>query len=135
MRTTWTAAVLALAVLAGGLARAEDKKPTKPAGTWVRELGGDNKLTFTFKGDTMTGTIAAGGGMIEFEAAIGVTTTGKVFGVMTKVKKPGDGGPSEGDLFSFDFTVKGDTAELADLKGTHVSPEAKQSVEGEYKKK
>src|SRR5262249_23587016 len=136
MRATLAAAVaVAVAVLVAAGAAAEDKKgQKKPAGTWVRDLGGDNKITFTFKGDTMTGAIKTGDGTIEFEGTIGPTKSGTISGIVTKVKKPGDGGPSEGDLFSFDSAVKGGTAELSNLKGTSVTAEAKQAVEGEYKK-
>jgi hypothetical protein len=134
MRKLMIGALALAAVSAAVGAAAEDKKPAKPSGTWVRDLGGDNKITFSFKGEVMTGTIQVGGGAIEFEAAYGVTKTGTVFGTLTKVKKPGDEGPSEGDLFSFDFAVKGAKAELTNLKGTNVNAEAKQAVEGEYKK-
>src|SRR5947209_16069531 len=99
MRTIGTMAAVAVALALATTATAEDKKAGKPQGTWVRDLGGDNKITLTFKGDTMTGIIAAGGGNIEFDASIGQTKAGRIFGIITKTKKSGDGGPSEGDLF------------------------------------
>jgi hypothetical protein len=126
------AAVLALTA---GVAHAEDKKSdkpksAKPVGTWVRDLGGDNKITFAIKGDTLSVTVNNGGQTLSAEASYGVTKSGTLFGIITE--KKGDGGPAEGDLFSFKIAVSGDRMTVTDLKPD--SGEAKGLVEGEYKK-
>jgi hypothetical protein len=132
---TATVALAALLAVTAGAARAEDKKAdkakaTKPTGTWVRSLGGENKITFAFQGDTLKVTVANGGEKIEVETAYGVTKTGTLFGVITH--KTGDGGPNEGDLFSFKFQLGDGTMTVSDLKPDNA--EAKQLIEGEYKK-
>ncbi|MFL5240960.1 MAG: hypothetical protein ACJ8FY_02540 [Gemmataceae bacterium] len=122
-----------LALMFVNSARAEEKSPKKPLGAWTR-TSGDQKITFDFKSDALLVTIAAGNETIKVDADYGVTKDGRVFGIITKVTKPGEGGPSEGDLFSFKFTAVDNKMTIEDLKGTKHSGEAEQLVHGEYEK-
>ncbi len=134
MRRGTVATVLGLLVLAFVYpARAEDKAPKKPLGAWTKSSG-DQKITFEFKPDAMLVTIAVGNETIKVDADYGVTKDGRVFGIVTKVMKPGEGGPSEGDLFSFKYTAVDNKMTIEDLKGTRHSGEAEQLVHGEYEK-
>jgi hypothetical protein len=123
-------------VLLAGSVSGDDKKgeSARPFGIWKRTAG-DNTVTFDIKANTMRCTIVAGGNTIECDADYSVTKSGVIFGRLSKVtKKGGDEGPSEGDLFSFRFTLEKDTMTLSDLKTSSETGEAKQLVEGEYKK-
>jgi hypothetical protein len=131
-------------LLAGGFAlallvapaTADDKKEEKPAvTTWLRESSGvDLKLEFgkdTLKGYVFTGEngfIATGKMKIDKDGVAKVT--------ITEVEEKGSfpNKPKVGLEFSFKWKVKGDTAELSDLKGDGIE-DAKAIVEGEYKKK
>ena len=129
------AAVLAV-LLAAPAGLADDKKAEvkKPLGTWVREVGG-NTVSFTFEADALQCVITnAGGERIIVTAPYGVAEGDTIFGLITKVEKTG-GGPEKGELFSFRFQLDKDKLTLSDLKSTADREEAKQLVQGEYKKK
>jgi hypothetical protein len=135
MIRTLPVALAALLALAAGTAPGDDKKAdkaksTKPTGTWVRDLGGENKVTFEIKGDSLKVLVATGGEKIEAEAAYGVTSTGTLFGIITK--KASDAGPPEGEMFNFKFKLADNVMTVSDLHPDNA--EAKQLVEGEYKK-
>ncbi|SRR6266851_9146934 len=137
MARSFVAAVLAvlLAVYAG---LAEDKKAEvkKPLGAWTRELAG-NTVTFTFEADALKCVITnSGGETITVLAAYGVAEGDTVFGLITKVEKTGtNSGPEKGELFSFRFKADKDALTLSELKGSSEREEAKQLIQGEYKKK
>jgi hypothetical protein len=62
-----------------------------------------------------------------------VTKDGTVFGIVTKVTKNGTSeGPTEGDLFRFQFSPDKKQATLKDLKPG--GEEARQLLEGDYKR-
>ena len=124
--------------LAIATAPAEDKKDPKdkPAVTvWERESNGVD-LKFEMGKDTLKGHVSVGEN--GFIATCKITTdkdgvvTAKVTGVEEKGNFPGK--PKVGLEFSFKWKVSGDTATLSDLKGDGVE-DAKQLVEGDYKKK
>lgn len=127
--------VLALAFVGTMPAGADDKAAAKkPCGVW-KKTAGDNTLTLDIKPDSLKFTLAIGDNTIETEADYSVTKDGVLFGRLNKVAKKGAGdGPEEGALFSFRFTVDKDTLTLSDLKSTAESAEAKELVQGEYKK-
>jgi hypothetical protein len=133
---TLTAVVLVSALSAEDKDKA-DKKETKHLGTWTRTVD-ESKVTFDFKKDKMTAKIKTGQGTIDVEATYEVTKDGVIKGKITKVEKKGvDGGPDEGDTFSFKFKIKGDTFTVSELKDNDdkaVEGEAKALVEGDYKK-
>ncbi len=136
-RRTLAALVVALLCVVPGLA--EDKKktdgPKKPVGTWTRSAG-DAKVTFAIKADGLRITIARGEAKIEADADYGVSKDGTLFGRLNKVTKSGiEGGPSEGDLFSFSTKVEKDKMTIGDLKSSGgVNDDARQLVEGDYEK-
>lgn len=129
---------LAFAVMVAALglvvsARGEEAAAKKPIGVWTKSVN-DQKITFDFKADGMVVTIALNGETIKAEGDYGITKDGRVFGILTKVTKPGTNGPNEGDLFSFKVTVTDNKLTLDDLKGSKDSSEAQQLVHGEYEK-
>jgi hypothetical protein len=126
----------ALTVVALGLAipaRGEDAPAKKPIGVWTKSIN-DQKITFDFKEDGMVVTLVINGDTIKGEGDYGITKDGRVFGILNKVTKPGNDGPSDGDLFSFKVTIKDKKLTIDDLKGTKESTEAQQLVHGEYEK-
>ena len=133
-----TALMFAAAPLAPG--HAEDKPKAKavkkPVGTWVREADGWT-ITFGIKDDELTLDMKDGDGKtIRCEAAYAVTKTGVLFATMLKVTKKGIDTPADkGDLFSFAFSVNDKEMTVSDLKGSHVNDDARQLIEGVYKKK
>ncbi len=128
------AASLLLAPLAGA---AEDAKAKPPLGTWVRKVG-DNSVRFKITKDKLHATIRHGDAGFELEATYEVDKDGVLKGKITKVEKKGtDGGPSEGEMFSFKFKLDGDAMTVSEVKGNdgqEVGGDAKELVEGEYKK-
>jgi hypothetical protein len=129
---------LGIVVLLGSvLLAAEDEKgkAKKPVGTWKRTVG-DNSVTFEIQADTLKCTIGLSGNSIEVEADYSVSKDGVLFGRISKVTKKGtDGGPSEGDLFSFKVAVDKDTMTTSELKSSAGDVgDAKELFEGEYKK-
>ena len=106
----------------------------KPVGNWTRSAG-DAKLTFEIKENGLRIILTRGETKIEADADYAVSKDGHLFGRISKVTKAGtDGGPSEGELFAFQFKVENDKMSLSDLKATHGGDEARQLVEGEYEK-
>ncbi len=135
MMTRWTTA-LTLALLAVGTGTtlaAEESKTTRPIGTWVKDVG-DNSITFHFKRDSMQVVLKNASGSCTVDADYGTTKSGVIFGIVTAVKNEGINGPPEGLLFSFEASVAKDILTIKDLKGTD-NEEAKQAVQGDYKKK
>jgi hypothetical protein len=130
-------AILALIILVAlcPYVGADDKAASKPSGAFERTVG-DHTLTFDFQAHSFKTTIKSNDGSIEVEADYGVTKTGTLFGIVTKVDKKGTtDGPSEGELFSFQVIIDKDTLTIKELKGASVNDDARQAVEGEYKKK
>ena len=126
---------LTLLVFCAGplLVRAEDA-PKKPLGTWTRSAG-DAEVTFAVKAERLKVTLKRGGATVEADVDYGVSKDGVLFGRVNKVTKTGtNDGPDEGDLFSFKFTVVDGKMTVEELKGKSDSAEAKQLIEGEYKK-
>jgi hypothetical protein len=80
-------------------------------------------------------TFARGGEEMVAVTDYGVSKDGVLFGRIAKVEKKGTNeGPTEGELFSFQFTVAGDKLTISDLKTSSGGGDAKQLVEGDYKK-
>jgi hypothetical protein len=130
LRSAVTVVVALVVVAAAGAADAPAKKPI---GTWARGLG-ENKVTFQFKADSLTCVITNGSATLEVEADYGVTKDGVIYGIITKAERKGvDGGPEKGELFSFQVKIDKETITISDLKGTD-NAEAKQLIQGEYKK-
>jgi hypothetical protein len=130
-----TTMALALLLVAGSALCGADEKPagkSKPVGTWKRTAG-DHSITFTFKADTLRVVLNAGGNTKEVEADYGVSKDGVLFGRISHARPEGDG-PSEGDLFSFRIRVDKDVLTVSELKTPHDSAEAKELVQGEYRK-
>jgi hypothetical protein len=127
--------VLALALVCAVPLAAADKKTEKPLGTWTKAEG-DRTVTFTFKADALTTVLKGGEAKIEATCDYGVTKDGVLFGRIGKVSKEGvDGGPDEGDLFSFRFKLADNKLVISDLNGTKINEEARKLVEGDYEKK
>jgi hypothetical protein len=129
-------AVIALA----GHAPADDKKDKKadpPAfsGVWVREVNGlDLKIEFAGKDGVKIAAFHDENGVIavcKYKAEKGVLKA-----TITDVIVKGDfkNKPAKGLEFSFQWTVKGDTATLDDLTGKELES-AKTVLEGEYERK
>jgi hypothetical protein len=128
IRAVSIACCLALPIIV----QAEEKVAKKPVGTWVREVG-KTKLRFAFKADKVTITLGSEDGSVSAEAAYGVTADGTLFGVLTKVDTKGlEGGPTKGDLFSFDFSAGKSEMTISSLKGTRLNEDAARIVEGVY---
>jgi hypothetical protein len=128
----WTTGSLALAavlLLASGAAAADDAAK-KLQGTWNRSVG-NQKVTFSFKADSMSVLITDGNNTLKVQCEYGVTKDGNMlYGIITNVE---GNGPNKGDPFSFHIKVEKDTLTLDEMKGTD-SPEAKQLIQGDYKK-
>jgi hypothetical protein len=135
---TRLAGALTLAVWCSGLSLsyAEEAPAKKLQGAWERKVE-ETAIKFDFQGDTLRVTIANGDATISVDSAYGLTKKGVVFGIVQNVDKKGgaEGGPSEGDLFSFQVSVDKDTLTIKELKGSSANDDAKRLVEGEYKKK
>jgi hypothetical protein len=114
--------------------KADDKKAeTKTLkGTWVREAEGI-KITFAFKKDTYTATVAAGDNSVKVTCKYTIDKDGVVKSTVTDVEEKGEfpSKPPKGLEMSFKFTVDGKKAKLDDLKGEGTDA-AKPAVEGEY---
>jgi hypothetical protein len=107
--------------------------PKELLGTWKRTAG-ENTLQFVFKADALEVRIADGAGASITISADYKIDKDMVSGVVKKVEKQNvEGGPAEGDKFSFRVKIDQDTLTLSELKGTD-SEEARQLVEGAYKK-
>lgn len=130
-------AVVSVALLFGLAAWAVAAKGDnqKLIGTWQRNINDNQVIKFTFKADDLHATITSADAVIDVDADYGVTAGGVLYGVITHVDKKGtDGGPAEGQLFSFRFSVNDskDALKISDMKGTDLSDESKQMIEGDY---
>lgn len=126
------AVVLALVAIWALPAVAADKEParTRPLGTWERSAG-DAKVTFTFAAESLKAIVSSGGATVTIDADYGVSKDGTLFGFVTKVVREGTNeGPTEKDLFRFQFTVEKDKLTLKDVHPA--SDEVKQVLEGDY---
>ncbi len=131
--TRWVPA-LALAVLcAAPLAAADQAK--KPVGTWTKTEG-DLTLTFDIKADGLTFVMKGGDRKIEVTADYGVTKDGIAFGRVSKVTRENtEGGPEEGDLFSFRYKVEKDKMTVSDVNSPKTNEDVKKLIEGDYESK
>jgi uncharacterized protein (TIGR03066 family) len=133
--TRWVLAALALGlVCAAPLAAADATK--KPVGTWTKSEG-DVSVTFDIKKDGgLTVTLKGGDRKIEVTGDYGLSKDGVLFARISKIKKENvDGGPEEGDLFSFRYKVEKDKLVISDLNAPKTDDQAKKLVEGDYEKK
>jgi hypothetical protein len=127
--------VLAFLVVLTSNIRADEPAGKKPIGAWERKAG-DTEVVFDFSADEMKVTISGADATSEVSCDYSVTKDGIVYGIIRKIdKKGGEGGPSEGDLFSFHYSMDNDTLTIKDLKGSNEHDEAKQLIQGEYKAK
>jgi hypothetical protein len=135
-RGVTVALALALACAAPLAAADKAEKAKKPVGTWTRTQG-EATVTFDIKADGLTVTLAGGADRsIEVVADYGLSKDGVLFGRVSKATKKGvDGGPEEGDLFSFRFKAEKDKFTISDLNSPKTNDEARKLVEGEYEKK
>jgi hypothetical protein len=130
----WTTPIVGLlALFAGSAAAVAADAPAKPVGTWTRNLG-ENSIKFDIKADNLAVTLTDGSkNTLQIDCSYTIKD-GVLSLTVKKVERKGiDGGPGEGDTFSFRFKVDKDKLTISDLKGTD-SDEAKQLVEGDYKK-
>ncbi len=132
--TRWVTSALALTLLcAAPLAAADEVK--KPLGTWSKTEG-DMTLTFHVKADGMTFVMKGGDRKIEVAADYGTSKDGVLFGRVSKVtRENADGGPEEGDLFSFRFKVEKDKMTVSDLTSPKTNDDVKKLIEGDYESK
>lgn len=127
MAAALTAALLSVVTLSAGETAAK-----KPTGAWTRTKD-DTTITFKFTPDTLHYTSDGGLGKLVLEADYGVSKDGKVlFGRIRTIKE--GTGPGKDDLFSFGYTVKGDTLTITDFKGTGPTALAAPFIQGDYKK-
>jgi hypothetical protein len=130
----WVTAALALTlVCAAPLAAADEAK--KPLGTWTKKEG-EVTITFQIKADGMHVTLKGDGDRkMEVDSDYGLSKDGVLFGRVSKITRSGlEGGPDEGDLFSFRFKIDKDKLTLSDLTSPKTSEEAKKLIEGDYEK-
>lgn len=128
--------VTALAlVLAGTMPLAAgDTKSKKPLGNWSKSTG-DFEVKFHFNAETLTCTLSGSGVLIDIEADYGMAKDGTIFGRVSKVEKKGIcAGPKVGDVFTFRAQVKDKMLTISNL-GPGEDADARQLIEGEYKKK
>jgi hypothetical protein len=123
-------AVLVMAAAAECAVQAQ--QAAQISGTW-KKTAGDFSLAFQFKGRTLHFSMSEGDKTLNVFADFGTSKDGHVFGRVNKVEKNGiDGGPEEGDLFSFRFDMTKNTLTVSNLRGTD-SEQAKNLIQGEYK--
>jgi len=128
------AVALVVAVVVLVPVRSEEVTPKNLAGTWTRTVEG-RTIKFDIKEKGLTVTLVDGNTSVEAEAEYAITKDGVLFGIITKVKKTGtDGGPTEGELFSFKPAVEKGKLTISDLNGTKINDGARKLVEGEYSK-
>jgi hypothetical protein len=134
MARVTTAAVATVFLLVTATPGADDKGTKKAlAGTWTRTVG-EHTITFIFKGDTLHTVLKNGDQTAEIDADYGLSKEGVLFGRISKVSNEGGDGPSKGDLFSFRFEIDDNTLTVSDLKTHNDSAEARDLVQGEYRK-
>jgi hypothetical protein len=132
--TRWvTAAVALVLVCAAPLAAADDAK--KPLGTWTKTAD-DMTVTFDIKKDGVDITLKGGDRKIAVTADYGLSKDGVLFARISKITKENvDGGPEEGDLFSFRYKVEKGKLTISDLMAPKTNDESRKLVEGDYVKK
>jgi hypothetical protein len=132
--TRWVPAALALCLVCDApLAAADEAKA--PVGTWAKTEG-DLTVTFVITKDGMDVSLKGGDRKIEAKADYGLSKDGVLFARINKITKENvDGGPEEGDLFSFRYKVEKDKLVISDLNSPKTSDEARKLVEGDYAKK
>jgi hypothetical protein len=129
-----TPAAVCVLLAALPLSAGDTKKPARPSGSWAKTAG-DFEVRFDFQADTLKCTLTGGGVTLTIDADFAVAKDGTVFGRISKVDKQGGNvGPNAGDLFSFKFKTKGDTLTISEL-GPESNADARQLIEGDYKKK
>jgi hypothetical protein len=130
----WATITLAFTLLAVAPVAAGEKAAKKPVGTWTKKAG-EATVTFAIKADTMNIDLKLGEAKIEVEADYAVTKDGVLFARIRKITKTGtEGGPGEGDLFSFRYKLAKDKMTLSELKAPETNDQAKELVEGDYEK-
>ncbi len=124
------AGVLGLALLINPSA-AQDKKTT----TWEREANGI-ELKFEFGKDSLKITAMQGDNGTEFTCKSTIDNEGLVKATVTESTEKGNFPPTpkKGFEFSFKWKEDGDKATVSEFKWEGLE-EAKDIVEGEYKKK
>jgi hypothetical protein len=132
--TRWVTAALVLGLACAVPAAAADEAK-KPLGTWTKKEG-DATITFAIKADGMSVVLKGEGDRkIEVEADYGLSKDGVLFARVSKITRTGiEGGPDEGELFSFRFKLDKDKLTISDLSAPKTSDEAKKLVEGDYEK-
>src|SRR5262249_45100820 len=135
----WLSAVcLAVCVALTGavLVRAADKKDeSKLGGKWSKKVS-NFEVVFDFKKDNkLTAVISNDGGdKLTVDATYTLDKEGLLSGTVDKVETAGNvNGPEKGEKFSFKVEQKKDTMTIKDLS-SNGGDEAKQLIEGEYKK-
>src|SRR5262245_35571681 len=128
-----SAVVLAFAVPALADGKVDAKKLK---GSWLREVQG-TKLLYKFKDESKMEALLTPAGAdkpIVVSVDYTIDKDGVLSGLITKVDNNGDqGGPQQGDKFSFKIEMGKETLIVSDLKGVE-GEQVKQLVEGEYKK-
>src|SRR5262245_3985134 len=123
--------ILAVAMPALGEDKVEFKKLK---GAWTRDTKDGAKLVFDFKDEkTMKVQLASGDGKMEVEAEYSIDGDGKLTGIITKADASGNGPPKD-TKFGFKIELGKEKMVLSELSGVEGN-EAKELVEGEYKKK
>jgi hypothetical protein len=142
----WANFTLILMLVGAGPMLAADEKPKeakktiagvkKPIGTW-QKLAGDFTITFEIKADNVRITLKGSDDrQIQVLADYGMSKDGCLFGRICQVKKgDAEGGPAEGDLFSFRVKQEKDKIVISDLKVSTGGDDAKNLIEGDYEKK
>jgi len=128
----------AVLVFAAIPALADDKLDVKKLkGKWEREVGG-NKIVFEFKDDKTMRCLMTPQGLnesAEVDCDYKLGDDGVVSLTIVKIDKKGaDGLPDKDDSFTFKVALEKDVLTISDLKGSKASDDAKQFVEGDYKK-
>jgi hypothetical protein len=124
--------ILAVAMPALGEDKIEFKKLK---GAWARETKDGAKLVFDFKDEkTMLVKLTNGDGKVEIEADYSIDGDGKLTGIITKSDAKDGNGPPKDTKFGFKIELGKEKMVLSNLTGVE-GAEAKELVEGEYKKK
>jgi hypothetical protein len=127
----WVTAAVALCLVCAAPLAAADKAKT-PVGTWTKTEG-ELSVTFVIKKDGINITLKGGDRKIDVMGDYGLTKDGVLFARINKITKENvDGGPEEGDLFSFRYKVEKDKLVVSDLMSAKTSDEARKLVEGDY---
>lgn len=131
-----TAAALVVLVLSTLVLNAADPKAKKPTGKWVREVG-DAKVSFDIHKEKLHFSMNVEGQSMKVDATYEVDKENVIKGKITKIEKKGlEGGPNEGDTFSFKFKVEDGTLTVSEVRGAdgqEIQGQAKELIEGDYK--